>query len=312
MNCSICPRECQADRNNGQPGACGVDNRIYVARVALHMWEEPCISGSNGSGTVFFVGCPLGCIYCQNYKISRGRGKNSHNQETFVASGNPQCRESAMGSEYTIVKLADSFIKLQEMGAHNINLVTPTHYSYQIIDAVKLAREKGLILPIVYNCSGYEKVETLKNLKDIVDVYLVDFKYMNEAIAKEYSRAADYPEVAKLALEEMVSQQRECTFNEDGMMTKGVIVRNLLLPGNVKNSKDVVKYVYDTYGDDVFISIMNQYTPLPQVNDIKPLNRKVTKREYERLVDYVISLGVTNAFIQEGDVASESFIPEFS
>lgn len=317
MNCSICPRECQADRNNGQPGACGVDNRIYVARVALHMWEEPCISGSNGSGTVFFVGCPLGCVYCQNYKISRGRGNDSHNRGTQVAlenagGENSRCRANEVGSEYTIEELADSFIKLQEMGANNINLVTPTHYSYQIIDAVKLARGKGLILPIVYNCSGYEKVETLKSLEDVVDIYLVDFKYMNESIAKEYSRAADYPEIAKLALEEMVSQQGNCTFNEDGMMTKGVIVRNLLLPGNVKNSKDVVKYVYDTYGDDVYISVMNQYTPLPQVSDMKPLNRKATKREYERLVDYVISIGVTNAFIQEGDVASESFIPEFS
>jgi len=322
MKCDICPRECHADREHGQLGACGVSDKIFVARVGLHMWEEPCVSGSRGSGTVFFVGCPLGCIYCQNYKISSG-----HRNTDLPSAVN----KLAYGREYSVEELADAFLKLQEMGANNVNLVTPTQYSYQIIDAVRLARWKGLILPIVYNCSGYEKLETLKKLEGTVDVYLTDFKYSDVALAKEYSRAADYPEIAKAALTEMVRQQPKCTFNdearetgaevmaqeglkgiESGIMTKGVIVRNLLLPGHVRNSKDVIKYAYETFGDRIYISIMNQYTPLSQVGDIIPLNRKVTKREYERLVDYIISLGVTNAFIQEGDVAKESFIPEFS
>ena len=253
------------------------------------MWEEPCISGDEGSGTVFFVGCPLGCIYCQNYKISSGM----------------------LGREYSVSELADAFIDLQSQRANNINLVTPTHYSYQIIDAVREARRKGLILPIVYNCSGYELTETIRDLEETVDIYLVDYKYSDSDIAKEYSQAADYPKVADEARREMVRQKRECTFNEKGMMTSGVIVRNLCLPGHVKNSKDVVKRVYEQYGDSVYLSIMNQYTPLKQVENMPPLNRKVTKREYKRLIDFVYELGIENAFIQEGDVADESFIPEF-
>ena len=298
MKCNICPRECLVDRDSGQLGACGVTNEIYVARISLHMWEEPCISGVEGSGAVFFVGCNLGCIYCQNYEISHGR------------SNNRSCT-LLPGKKYTLDGLADSFVELQNMGANNINLVTPTHYSMQIIDAVKLARNRGLTIPIVYNCSGYEKVETLKLLKDVVDIYLTDFKYMNSEIAKRYSRAENYAEIAKFALDEMVKQKPQPEFDDRGIMTRGVIVRNLLLPGNVKKSKEVVKYVHETYGNRVYISIMNQYTPLSQVKEIEPLNRKVTKREYDRLVEYAMSMGIENAFIQEGDVASESFIPEF-
>lgn len=298
MKCNICPRECGADRENGQFGVCGVDNNIYVARVGLHMWEEPCISGNEGSGTVFFAGCSLGCIYCQNYKISRGI-RNYYSQETLEKK------------RMSVNELSEAFILLQSMGANNINLVTPTHYSIQIIEAVRFSREKGLNIPIVYNCSGYEKVETLSLLSGIVDIYLTDFKYMNNELANKYSHVSDYVEIAKAALEEMVKQQPACEFDSRGMMTKGVIVRNLLLPGNVNNSKEVAKYVYDTYGDSIYLSIMNQYTPLEE-NDLEsPLDRKVTKREYERLIEYVISLDATNVFIQEGDVASESFIPEF-
>lgn len=303
MKCNICPRECLADRDNGQLGACGVDNKIYIARAALHMWEEPCISGSEGSGAVFFVGCSLGCIYCQNVKISRGEFKRSDSLccDSFVSKY----------KSVTTDELADIFIDLQNQGANNINLVTPTHYSYQIIEAVKNAKRKGLLIPIVYNCSGYEKVQTLKDLEDVVDIYLVDFKYMDRVLAKQYSYAENYPEIAKLSLEEMVRQCGQFEFDDRGIMRRGVIVRNLLLPGHVKNSKDVLKYVYATYGDNVYMSVMNQYTPLEQVQDVSPLNRKVTKREYNRLVDFVLELGAENVFIQEGDVASESFIPDF-
>lgn len=297
MKCYICPRECGADRENGQLGVCGVDNKIYIARAALHMWEEPCISGEEGSGTVFFKGCSLGCIYCQNYSISRGMRVTGTDKSGF--------------KEYSVSELAETFIRLQAMGANNINLVTPTHYSFQIIEAINIARDKGLNIPIVYNCSGYEKKETLQALEGYVDVYLTDFKYMYEELAIKYSNAKNYVEIAKEALDEMVSQCGKPVFNERGILKRGVIVRNLLLPGNVNNSKEVVKYVGEKYDKQVYISIMNQYTPLEQVKGIEPLDRRTTKREYERLVDYTLSLGLENVFIQEGDVAKESFIPDF-
>ena len=273
--CMLCPRECNADRTHGENGICGVSGEgILGARAALHMWEEPCISGETGSGTVFFSGCPLRCVYCQNYALARAE----------------------QGEEITVERLADIFTELQEKGASNINLVTPTHYTPQIIEAVQMSRAKGLHLPIVYNCSGYEKVETLRTLEGIVDIYLTDFKYMETEPAKRYSKAPDYPKVAKLALEEMVRQCPEPRFDEQGMMQQGVIVRHLLLPGHLKNAKSVVQYVYETYGDNVYLSLMNQYTPLPQVKDYPEINRKVTEAEYEELVDYAIDLGVEHGF----------------
>jgi len=288
--CILCPRECNVDREYGENGICGVSGTgIMGARAALHMWEEPCISGEVGSGTVFFSGCPLRCVYCQNYDLARAE----------------------RGEYITTERLADIFVELQEKGAANINLVTPTHYTPQIIEAVQMSRAKGLHLPIVYNCSGYEKVETLRTLEGIVDMYLTDFKYMEVEPAKQYSKAPDYPKVAKLALEEMVRQCPKAWFDEQGMMQKGVIVRHLLLPGHLKNAKSVVQYVYETYGDNVYISLMNQYTPLPQVKDFPEINRKVTEAEYEELVDYAIQLGVENGFIQEGETAEASFIPAF-
>ena len=288
--CNICPRKCNIDRDNGKTGFCGVpSDRIIAARAALHMWEEPCISGEEGSGTVFFSGCTLRCVYCQNYDIAR----------------------AVTGKDITKERLAEIFLELQAKGANNINLVTPTHYTKEIIWAVKKAREEGLHLPIVYNCSGYESVKTLKNLESIVDIYLTDFKYMQNAMAKKYSKAEDYPEVAKRALDEMFRQQPEAEFDERGMMTKGIIVRHLLLPGYLDNAKEIVKYVYETYEDKVFLSLMNQYTPLPQVESFPEINRKVTEEEYEELVDYAIEIGVESGFIQEGETAEESFIPAF-
>lgn len=290
--CTVCPRNCRADRAAGQRGYCGAaGTKIKCARAALHMWEEPCISGTQGSGTVFFSGCPLRCVYCQNRDIARAEA----------------------GKDITPERLAEIFLELQEKGAANINLVTPTHYTPEIVWAVRRARALGLQLPIVYNCGGYEKVETLQMLEGIVDIYLTDFKYMETETAARYSHAPDYPQTAQMALKEMVRQMggKEAVFDAGGMMKKGVIVRHLLLPGHLKNAKAVVEYVYKTYGNQVYVSLMNQYTPLPGMEKWPELNRKVTKREYERLVDFAIGLGVECGFIQEGETAEESFIPAF-
>ncbi len=288
--CTLCPRECGVFRQEGHKGACRTAGKgILAARAALHVWEEPCISGCQGSGAVFFSGCPLGCIYCQNREISRGQ----------------------KGVEISEERLAEIFLELSAKGAANINLVTPTHYTPEILRAVRMARTKGLSLPIVYNCSGYEKPETLRSLEGTVDIYLTDFKYMDGEMARNYSRAADYPEIAKKALAEMVRQQGEPAFLPDGRMERGVIVRHLLLPGHVRNAKAVVKYVYETYGNQVYLSLMNQYTPLFPIPAYPNLNRRVTRREYGRLVDYALSLGVEQGFIQEGETAKKSFIPGF-
>lgn len=290
-NCNLCPRQCGADRENGKSGICGVSGKnILAARAALHFWEEPCISGERGSGTVFFSGCPLRCVYCQNYQIAG----------------------TEVGMEISEERLKEIFLELQEKDAHNINLVTPTHYTPEIIRAIRKAKERGLRLPIVYNCSGYEKVETLKMLKGIVNVYLTDFKYMEREAAVRYSKAPDYPEIARAALKEMMNQTGGAKFDENGIMQSGVIVRHLLLPGHVRNARAVVKYVYETYGDQLYLSLMNQYTPLPQVKKEFPeLDRRVTEREYQRLISYALEIGVENAFIQDGNTAKESFIPMF-
>ena len=288
--CSLCPRNCGVNRLDGQKGFCGVDAEILVARAALHMWEEPCISGKEGSGAVFFSGCSLGCGFCQNNKISRGQ----------------------TGKKITVEYLAELFFQLQGQGAYNINLVTAGHFLPQVALALENARAHGLKIPVVYNSSGYEKADTLKILEGLVDIYLPDFKYMDSELAGKYSHAPDYPQIAKAALKEMVQQVGTPGFDERGMMKKGVIVRHLLLPGHVKNSREVLKYLYETYGDRIYISIMNQYTPMPAMKDDPKLSRKVTDREYERLLDYALSLGLNNGFIQEGETAKESFIPEFN
>lgn len=288
-DCTLCPRECHVNRMEGKTGYCKVPGELWIARAALHMWEEPCISGEEGSGTVFFSGCPVGCLYCQNHYIADG----------------------TVGKQITIERLADIFLELQEKGANNINLVTPSHYVLQIIDALKISRKRGLHLPIVYNCSGYEKVETLRLLEGLIDVYLPDFKYMDPEPAYQYSRCKDYYPVAAKAIEEMVRQAGDPEFDERGIMKKGVIVRHLTLPGYLEDSKRIVKYLYDTYGDRIYISIMNQYTPLEQVKDYPELNRRITGEEYDELVDYAIHIGVENGYIQEGDTAAESFIPQF-
>ena len=286
--CTLCPRKCNIDRSAGQIGFCGVSDTVKVARASLHMWEEPCISGENGSGTVFFTGCNLKCVFCQNHKIAVG----------------------GVGKELTIDGLANLFLMLQEQKAHNINLVTPSHYAYSIAEAIRRAKKDGLALPIVYNTSGYDSVETLSLLDGLVDVYMPDFKYVSSALSTKYSHAKDYFEIAKKALQEMYRQVGTPVFDGD-LMKKGVLVRHLLLPGNTVDSKAVLQYLYETYGNEIFISIMNQYTPLPHVAKYPELNRKVTEEEYEEVVDFAIDLGVENGFIQEGETAMESFIPEF-
>ena len=288
--CNLCPRSCNIDRTTSL-GICQVSSKVKVARAALHFWEEPCISGENGSGAVFFSGCSLHCVFCQNEKISHG----------------------TVGKDITNEELAGIYIKLQKDGANNINLVTGTHYIPQIVDSVNMARESGLNIPIIYNTSGYETVESLRLLDGIVDAYLPDFKYMDEALSLKYSHASDYPKVAKAAIDEMVRQCPLVQFDEDGFIISGVIVRQLLLPGHVNDAKHIVKYLWEKYGSNIYLSLMSQYTPMPQIKDKYPeLDRRITKREYDNLVNYAIELGVENAFIQDRKVAKESFIPDFN
>lgn len=288
-NCLLCPRKCGINRSTGQTGVCGVSSEIKVARAALHYWEEPCISGKRGSGAVFFSGCSLHCVFCQNREISDGKAGKVISKE----------------------RLSDIFIELADKGANNINLVTPGQYIPDIVWVVNDAKSRGMKLPIIYNTSGYENVTELKLLEGIVDVYLPDFKYMDSTLSARYSRAKDYPSVAKQALSEMVRQQPDVVIDDaTGLIQKGVIVRQLLLPGHVNDAKAVLKYLYDTYHDHVYISMMSQFTPIA-LEDYPEINRTVTKREYERLVNYALEIGITNAFIQEGDVAKDSFIPAF-
>ena len=279
----------------GQKGVCKVSSNLKVARAALHFWEESCISGIKGSGTVFFSGCSMHCVFCQNKEIAQG----------------------SLGKEISKERLAEIFLELQEQGANNINLVTPGQYVPHIIWAVEHAKNQGLMLPIVYNTSSYENVDTLKRLEGIVDVYLPDFKYWSPELAKKYSNAPDYPEVAKAAIAEMVRQQPEVQFEYDDtqdidLIKKGVIVRQLLLPGQLKDAKQIVKYLHETYENKIYLSLMSQYTPLSHVENYPELKRKVDRRIYDKYVDYAIEIGVENGYIQEEDVAEESFIPEFN
>lgn len=288
-NCLLCPRKCGINRSTGQTGICGVSSEIKVARAALHYWEEPCISGKRGSGAVFFSGCSLHCVFCQNREISDGKEGKVISKE----------------------RLSDIFMELADKGANNINLVTPGQYIPDIVWVVNDAKSRGMKLPIIYNTSGYENVTELKLLEGIVDVYLPDFKYMDSALSAKYSRAKDYPSVAKQAISEMVRQQPGVVIDDaTGLIQKGVIVRQLLLPGHVNDAKAILKYLYDTYQDSIYISMMSQFTPIA-LKDYPEINRTVTRREYERLIDYAIKIGITNAFIQEGNVAKDSFIPAF-
>jgi putative pyruvate formate lyase activating enzyme len=293
----LCPRACSANRRAGQTGTCGADDTLVVARAALHFWEEPPISGTRGSGTVFFSNCPLHCIYCQNYPIAQGQA----------------------GKAITVERLAQIYLELEAQGAHNINLVTPTHYVPQILDALDLARTRGLELPIVYNTSGYEQPVTIDMLAGTVDIYLTDFKYANPVLAARYSNAPDYPAAALAALQAMFKQVGSYTLGDDGLLRRGIIVRHLMLPGQLADSKAIVRALFERYGNAVCYSLMNQYTPMPQLATAEEdggcrypeLRATVSEDEYSELVDYALDLGITNSFMQEGGTAEESFIPPF-
>ncbi|MBE6687500.1 MAG: radical SAM protein [Ruminococcaceae bacterium] len=287
-SCMLCPRECGVDRSKAK-GYCGMTDKLILARAALHFWEEPCISGERGSGTVFFSGCNMRCIYCQNHNIALGNG----------------------GRELSLERLCEIYHELREKGAHNINLVTATHYIPHIIKSIEKVKSEGFDLPFVYNTSSYESVSSLKRLEGLIDVYLPDFKYALSADAKKYSNASDYPEKALSAIDEMV-RQVPLPVIEKGIMKKGVIIRHLLLPGKVIESKIALKKLYERYGNRVYYSIMSQYTPLRAFEDCPELNRRVTENEYRSLCGYAVSLGIKNAFVQDGESAAESFIPEFN
>ena len=281
------------DRAQGKTGFCKMPVEIHIARAALHMWEEPCISGKEGSGTIFFTGCSMGCVFCQNYDISHEK------------SGLPIDEK----------RLIEIFYELKEKGANNINLVTADIYIPTVADAIRQAKDEGFCLPFVLNTSSYIEVDTLKMLEGLIDIYLPDFKYIRSLDSKKYALAPDYPEVAKLAIAEMVRQVNSfggVAFDDRNMMKRGVIVRHLLMPGKLLSAKMIVKYLYETYGDSIYISLMNQYTPLTKhLKDFPELSHNVSEREYDELVDYAYDLGVRNGFIQEGGTVSESFIPAF-
>ena len=286
--CNLCPKKCLVNRNSGEVGFCRATNKITIAKYYLHKWEEPCISGEHGSGTIFFTYCNLRCVFCQNYKIS----------------------ELNYGKEISIEKFGDICLELEREGANNINLVTPTHFVPLIVEGIKLAKSKGLTIPVVYNSSGYESVDTIKMLEGIVDVYLPDCKYFSDVFSLKYSGCKDYFKHASEALAEMYRQKGSCKFDNNGNMLSGIIVRHLLLPGMEDDSKKILKYLYDNYKDNIYISIMNQYTPVRKCK-YEELNSLVDDSVYDDIVDYAWDIGIRNAFIQEEGTQSESFIPDF-
>ncbi len=290
QNCNLCPRACHVNRFAGQVGFCGQTAELTAARAALHFWEEPCISGTKGSGTVFFSGCSLGCVFCQNHDIALGK----------------------KGKKLSLDELTDTFLRLQDAGAHNINLVTPTHFLPQIRYALLKAKTIGLSIPIVYNTGSYENVSSLRQLEGLVDIYLPDLKYFSSELSMSYSHAPNYFEQATAAIAEMFRQVGTPQFDSAGIMTKGMIVRHLLLPGQTKDSKKILRYLHETYGNDIYVSIMNQYTPLPHVASIPFLNRKVTHEEYDRILRFAEAIGMEQGFLQDGETADESFIPSFN
>lgn len=288
-HCTLCPRACSVDRTQGQRGFCGATDEMYVGRAALHAWEEPPLSGTHGSGTVFFTHCTLGCVFCQNRTISRRE-----------AGGRPVTRE----------RLAEIFLELQAQGAHNINLVTASHYAPSVRDALQAARANGLHIPVVYNCGGYETVETLRMMDGLVDIYLPDFKYYSSYYAGLYSGTPDYPDFAKDAIAEMVRQTGAPQFDAQGIMTRGTIVRHLMLPGLAGDTAQVLRYLAEHFGDQILVSLMRQYTPFGMAERYPELDRKITDEEYDQAVTLFSDLGLSG-FLQDGESISESFIPSF-
>lgn len=288
-SCTLCPHNCKVNRSIGKKGRCKCDDKLKIALASLHMYEEPCISGTNGSGTVFFTNCNLNCIYCQNYEISQlGKGK-----------------------EISIEKLADIFLNEQSKGAHNINLVTPTMYVYQIIESIKIARNNGLNLPIIYNSNGYENIETIKLLNGYIDVYLPDLKYYTDELSKKYSNVNNYFKTATLAIKEMYNQVGNATFSEDGLIKKGIIIRHLVLPNHIQNTKNILKWIKNNMPDSIYISIMSQYFPTFKAKNDSLISRKITKKEYNEVLNFLYSLDLKNGYFQELGDHEEEYVPNF-
>ncbi len=287
--CNICPHNCGINRLNGKIGRCKATGKIKLAKASIHNFEEPCISGKKGSGTVFFSNCNLNCVFCQNYKIS----------------------QEGLGKEISIEELADIFIDEQNKNAENINLVTPTMYVYQIIEAVKIARNKGLKIPIVYNSNGYENVETIKKLNGYIDIYLPDLKYYYDDLAFKYSGIKNYFENATSTIKEMYNQVGAPNLDENGMIKKGLIIRHLILPNHIQNSKNVLKWINDNMDKNVFVSVMAQYFPTHMAKEFPEINRKLTKDEYEEIENYLYSLELDNGYIQELGEHEEEYVPDF-
>lgn len=287
--CTICPHNCKVNRLNGTIGFCKCDDKIKIALASLHYYEEPCISGTNGSGTIFFSNCNLNCIYCQNHEISQdGKGY-------FV----------------TIEELSDIFLKQQSKGANNINLVTPTMYIYQIIESIKIARANGLNIPIIYNTNSYENIETIKALNGYIDVYLPDLKYYSNEIAIKYSKADKYFEIATQAILEMIKQVGSPIFNNDGLIKKGVIIRHLVLPNHIQNSKHILKWLKNNVDGSAYVSVMAQYFPTYKAKNDPLLNRKLTKKEYKEIENYLYTLDIENGYMQDLGKHEEEYVPDF-
>lgn len=287
--CNLCPRKCSVNRLNGELGLCKASMDVKIAKVSLHPWEEPCISGVLGSGTVFFSNCNLKCVFCQNHTIS----------------------QEGTGKTVSINHLSEIFLEQQKRGAHNINLVTPTHYVPQIIEALKIAKSRGLNLPILYNSNAYESIDTIKALSGFIDVYLPDLKYYKDKYSLKYSKVPNYFNVARQVITEMVSQVGEAKFDDAGLIQKGVIIRHLMLPGLLFDSKKVIDFIYSTFNESVYISLMNQYTPMHEAANYPEINRPLNPNHYDTLIDYCLNLGITKCFIQESGTASKSFVPNF-
>lgn len=289
--CSLCPRCCGADRESGQRGFCGAGKLARIALVSLHRWEEPCLTGTNGAGTVFFSGCTMKCVFCQNYDVSHG-GK---------------------GIEVSQERLTEIFLEQQARGAATLDLVTPTQFVPQIVESLAQAKRRGLSIPVVYNCGGYESVETLEELRGLVDVFLPDLKYYDDGPARKYSAAPHYFETASRAIEKMFALTGPFVLDENGLMTKGVIVRHLVLPGQYRDSLKVLDWLHERFGDAVYVSLMNQFTPMPQCSERFPeLRRRLTTLEYQKVLAHAEKLGMKNCFVQGRQTALESFIPNFN
>ncbi len=289
QNCKLCPRQCGVNRTSGITGICGADHHTLLVRAALHHWEEPCISGKNGSGTVFFSFCNLGCVFCQNFKVSRGQ----------------------IGKIVTRRRLTEIFLELQSQGAHNLNLVTATHFLPDIIPAIMAAKEEGLHIPIVYNSGGYESLETLETLAKIVDVFLPDLKFASVTTGKELANAPDYFKVATTAIRRMAELVENCELDGNGLIRRGLIVRHLVLPGNTEESRIILKWIKDELPEWVMVSLMGQYLPIGDLKKYPQLKRKLRHQEYESVVEYLYQLGLENGYVQELSAASANFIPAF-